>query len=45
MRDWYDLRSYRLTAKGHCPRCGGKLAGWFDARPGSFGRKRMPVVI
>ena len=45
VRDWYDLRSYRLTAKGHCPRCGGKLAGWFDARPGSFGRKRMPVVI
>jgi len=42
-RDWYELRSYRVTADGHCPDCGTSIAGHFDPTPGHFGRKRIPV--
>ncbi len=42
-RDWYELRSYRVTADGHCPDCGTSIAGHFDPTPGRFGRKRIPV--
>ena len=44
-RDWYDLRQYRLTPQGHCPHCGTTIAGRFAATAGTFGRKRIPVVV
>ena len=42
-RDWYELRAYRLDARGRCQGCGEPLAGCFDAAPGAFGRRRVPV--
>ncbi|MBN6741473.1 AmmeMemoRadiSam system radical SAM enzyme [Acidithiobacillus ferrivorans] len=45
VRDWYQILSYHLTPEGHCPHCGHPIAGYFEARPGSFGRKRIPLRI
>jgi len=42
-RDWYELLDYRLDAAGRCAACGTALAGRFDAAPGRFGRRRVPV--
>jgi pyruvate formate lyase activating enzyme len=44
-RDWYVLTDWRLDAQGCCARCGAKLAGVFEARPGSWGARRMPVRL
>ncbi len=44
-RDWYEIRAYRLDAEGRCPSCQTVCAGHFDASPGHWGRKRLPVVI
>ncbi|MCR2829415.1 AmmeMemoRadiSam system radical SAM enzyme [Acidithiobacillus ferrooxidans] len=45
VRDWYQILSYHLTPEGHCPHCGQHIAGHFEAKPGSFGRKRIPLRI
>ncbi len=45
VRDWYEIVSYQLTASGECPSCHAKIAGVFDAEPGSFGRRRVPVFM
>ncbi len=45
VRDWYQIKQYQLTVDGHCPSCGTAIAGRFDARPGNFGRKRIPIAI
>ena len=45
VRDWYQILSYHLTPEGHCPHCGHGIAGHFEAKPGSFGRKRIPLRI
>jgi len=45
VRDWYLIKEYRLTAKGHCPDCGTAVAGHFAARAGHFGRQRVPIAI
>jgi pyruvate formate lyase activating enzyme len=45
VRDWYQINDYRLTASGHCPDCGGAVAGRFDATCGHFGRNRIPVML
>ncbi len=45
VRDWYDLLEYRLDAEGCCPRCAAPLAGHFAAAPGTWGRKRLPVLV
>jgi pyruvate formate lyase activating enzyme len=42
-RDWYDLRTYRLTPTGACPDCGARLAGVYADRPGTWGSRRLPV--
>jgi pyruvate formate lyase activating enzyme len=44
-RDWYELLAYRLDARGCCQGCGEQLAGRFDAAPGAFGRRRVPVHL
>ncbi len=45
VRDWYQINDYRLTNDGHCPNCGGAIAGKFDEAAGTFGRNRIPVAI
>ena len=44
-RDWYDLLSYELDANGACPYCGTSLPGVFEAIPGTWGRRRLPVQM
>jgi pyruvate formate lyase activating enzyme len=44
-RDWYELTGWNLTADGHCPRCGAACAGVFEAAPGDWGARRMPVRL
>ncbi|MBK5205599.1 MAG: AmmeMemoRadiSam system radical SAM enzyme [Polaromonas sp.] len=45
VRDWHQIKQYRLTGDGSCPDCGTTIAGRFDARPGDFGRRRIPISI
>lgn len=45
VRDWYQIKNYRLTASGQCPDCGCAVAGRFDQACGHFGRHRIPVVL
>ncbi len=45
VRDWYQIKSYRLTPQGHCPDCGRPVVGRFDAQAGHFGRQRIPISI
>src|SRR5262249_18518272 len=45
VRDWYEIKAYKLTADGHCPSCGERITGHFDRRAGRFGRRRIPVSI
>ncbi len=44
-RDWHELTAWRLTPDGCCPDCGTRLAGVFEARPGTWGRRRQPVRL
>ncbi len=44
-RDWYELTDWRLDERGRCPSCATPCAGHFDGRPGSWGRKRVPVRL
>jgi pyruvate formate lyase activating enzyme len=44
-RDWYELLDYRLDAQGRCRACGTAIPGRFDAAPGHFGRRRVPVRL
>jgi pyruvate formate lyase activating enzyme len=45
VRDWYQIRRYRLTPEGNCPDCGAAVAGRFGARAEDFGRNRIPIAI
>jgi len=42
-RDWYRLGAWNLDAGGRC-RCGASLAGVFEARPGTWGPRRLRVT-
>ena len=44
-RDWYSLGLYRITADHACPACSHPVAGRFGAHPGTWGPRRLPVVI
>jgi len=43
-RDWYELGAWNLD-DGHCPSCGEPCAGVFEARPGTWGSRRLPVRL
>jgi len=43
-RDGYDLGVYALRG-GCCGVCGARIAGHFDAAPGTWGSRRQPVRI
>ncbi len=49
VRDWYDIRSYRLDGKGCCPDCGTALVGRFGGVGAAIGKvwgpRRTPVAI
>lgn len=42
-RDWYELGKWNLNAQGCCKSCGTRVAGVFEAAPGNWGAKRLPV--
>ena len=42
-RDWYVLGEWNLTPDGSCKVCGTPCAGVFEAAPGTWGSRRMPV--
>ena len=42
-RDWYQLGEWRLDAEGRCRSCATVIPGRFEARPGAWGRRRLPV--
>jgi len=44
-RDWYELGAWNLDRQGCCKFCGTVLAGHFDAEPGIWGGRRLPVSI
>jgi len=44
-RDWYELGDWRLTPQGACQACGSQLPGIFDGKPGTWGRRRVPVRL
>jgi len=44
-RDWYEIRSYQLDAKGACTHCGTQLAGRYEKFDRPFGRQRIPVRL
>lgn len=41
-RDWYTLGEYHIR-EGCCAFCGTKIAGHFEATPGHWGARRVPV--
>jgi len=44
-RDWYVLGEWNLTPEGACRFCGTQCAGVFEAQPGDWGAKRLPVQL
>ncbi len=44
-RDWYRLGSWRLDNNGRCRQCGTPLAGHFNASPGDWGSRRLPIHL
>ena len=44
-RDWYKITAWRLTGSGCCSECGTEIVGAFEASPGDWGQRRMPVRI
>jgi len=44
-RDWYRMSEWNLAEGGRCRFCGARCAGVFDARPGEWGARRLPVSL
>ncbi len=44
-RDWYQLGEWNLDSQSCCKKCGARLAGVFDATPGTWGRRRQVIKI
>jgi pyruvate formate lyase activating enzyme len=44
-RDGYRLGAWNLDRNARCTSCGEALPGVFEARPGSWGSRRMPVRL
>jgi pyruvate formate lyase activating enzyme len=44
-RDWYRLTAWELDASGRCRSCGTACAGVFEAQPGDWGPRRLPVRL
>ncbi len=44
-RDVYEIRRWGLDSEGRCRQCGTPLAGVFEAQPGDWGARQLPVRI
>lgn len=44
-RDWYELGYWGLDTGGRCRSCQTVIAGVFEAEPGSWGSKRVPIRL
>jgi pyruvate formate lyase activating enzyme len=44
-RDWYVLTAWGLDDRGRCRACGTACAGVFEAKPGRWGSRRLPVRL
>jgi len=44
-RDWYQLGTWGLDEHGQCGKCGAACAGVFEARPGTWGPRRLPLAM
>jgi len=44
-RAQYTLTRWKLDTEGCCSSCGARCAGIFDARPGTWGARRLPVRL
>ncbi len=44
-RDWYVLGKWGLDENGCCQSCGTRIPGVFEARPGDWGARRLPVAM
>jgi pyruvate formate lyase activating enzyme len=45
VRDWYEIRSYKLNDAGACAHCGAQLGGRYQAFTKPFGARRIPVRL
>jgi pyruvate formate lyase activating enzyme len=45
VRDWHDIRAYRLDEAGACAACGARIAGRFQKFSRPFGPRRIPVRL
>jgi pyruvate formate lyase activating enzyme len=45
VRDWYVIKSYRLTDDGRCTNCGTSIPGRYDGPAGTWGSRRLPVRL
>jgi pyruvate formate lyase activating enzyme len=45
VRDWYVMKSYRLDDRGACVECGHALPGRYDGPVGTWGARRLPVLV
>jgi pyruvate formate lyase activating enzyme len=45
VRDWYDIRSYRLGETGNCNFCGARVHGRYQKFGKPFGPKRIPIRL
>ncbi len=43
-RDWHQLGKYYMNSD-RCAHCGGQITGRFESKPGTWGRRRLPVQI
>ena len=44
-RDWYEITAWNLAADGRCGGCGARCPGVFEAAPGRWGRRRLPLAV
>jgi len=44
-RDWFDLTRWHLDEDGRCRDCRTRLVGVFEPQPGTWGRRRQPVML
>jgi pyruvate formate lyase activating enzyme len=44
-RDRYRIGAWGLTGEGRCVACGEPWAGVVEGRPGTWGPRRLPIVL
>lgn len=44
-RDWYEMTHWGLDEAGWCRRCGHRCPGVFEACPGRWGSRRLPIRL